>query len=341
MRRRRASVAQCAGAILLAACDPGGPTEPEPSSIGIVIIDHRQMPQPAALRYAVVWSQGGGDLVVTDDGPLDGDGTLATLALPHSSVLARVTPQELVVLSATHQAELEPAYRPRFVIYEDLDQSGDFAPALPDAAGPDHVWGIDGDDGGVAALFDTEAALEALPMEALDRYYAATGGHFSAFVAVSFDLPLDVRPWSPTLEVELDDTDYAALSLGCGRPLFSPQASELTVTLGPGVDPAYCGLFAASCDIAPLSELEPPEISPLSGPGQQRLARCFEHTGLQTLVIAEGHAWCDACACRRDFGYSVFATVAEERPEWWPCGGELPFCAGNDLFSPEAECTPP
>ncbi len=342
MRSLRERAILLALALALAACDPGGPQEPEPSSVELVLFDYRSVQGVEGLRYAVVWALGDEGFFVSDDGPLpDLRRVPVKLELPPESVLARVSPRELIVLSVAHPDVLAPAYRPRFVIYEDLDASGDFAPSLSELSGPDRVWGIDHSFYGMAALLDAEAAIAALPMDALWFYYVSTGGKFSSFVRVSPGDPLTLMSWSSAIEVDLDDTAYAAQSLECGQSSFTPTSGPVTIELDSAVDPALCGLFTRSCTSTELGARPAPEFDEISGVGLARVARCRERDTLQSLVIQERRASCDGCSmytCHEETSYRVLVADVGALPDWWPCGDEVPICTGNDLGSLDVIC---
>jgi hypothetical protein len=328
------------GLALLASCDPGGPSKPEPSAVEVVLSDQRAAPSVAPLRYAVVWTLAQDEFVVTDDGPVGSpeERPLAKLELPSQATLQRLSPVEPLALSTRPSDELARAYRPRVVVYEDVDESADFAPNLRQSAGPDRVLGIDQDDRGIAALLDVEAALEALPMESQSFYYFATGGRFSAFLSVLSGTPLEPVSWSPNLGIVLDDTDYGALSLECLRPSFLPKLADTTIELGTGVDPALCGLFASSCHTSDLNVLPAPDFASAMSDGFERTARCGRRDGLQALTIKERHATCEECLCSNEMGSSVFVADAAQLPAWWPCGSQVPFCAGEELVSLDTAC---
>jgi len=359
----------------LVGCSTGGPKTPEPSSVMVTVywlgapvggltldagvaldggwdggVGLISPTLTSPLRYALLWTTwvegdgGAGRVLATDDGPLpslDESFTLR-LVMPPSDVAQALVPRESITFASPSlgYTVTVPAYYPRLVIYEDVDQDGSFAPDGLDGPAQDRVLGVAYQSADIAAVLDPEAALKAMPEGSVDRYYAATGGRFTPFVqAGSNSSAVD---WQPTLRLTLDGWSYPGLPQGCRRIVADGKRASHAYLVDAAADGVSCAVLTASpevsaCQIVSLQTTDAPTVAPERTLHLWRTARCTRSGDLQLLSVSESvPALVDAggwptyvelgiCAGTVDVGEATYIAAGSALPVWWPCGSQVPW----------------
>ena len=362
---------------LAAACSAGGPKSPEPSSVvvglhwlpppaGVGTVDAglaldggwdggaENVPPTVTspLRYALLWvtragaDGGAGRVLATDDGPLaslDESFTLR-LVMPPADVVRGLVPIESITFlgpmgPSEGSVATVPAYYPKLVIYEDVDQDGSFAPDGLDGPGRDRVLGIAYQSATIAAVLDPDATLKAIGEGFADRYYAASDGRFTPFVEVASDS--SATDWQPTLSLTLDGWSYPGLPQECRRIEASGENATHAYLVDGAAGGVSCAALTSSsavdaCEVVSLQSLTPPAVTPERTLQLWRTAHCARSGDLQLLSVSELVPAVDAggrptfieldiCAGTIDVSENTLVASSSSLPIWWPCGATVPF----------------
>jgi hypothetical protein len=336
-------------AMLLAACSPGSPESPEPCIVRASIVNPYRVEHSHPLRYTTVWTTGsprpgysvlGGGPVTAKTGEFE-----VELRLPPPEVRRSLAPTNDLYL-ATPTADVRSyqvvdAYRPRVVVYEDVNDNEQLDLEPVAGAEADRVLAVDQDYYTMGAVLDVEALLREAAPALVDLYYEATGGRFTAFVPTmgSGDyLYLGTADFAYSLS--LDDSGLALASLQCLRSV-SNRSTTLppNVVLDDALDTALCGLDYGACRSESLEQLPAPPVGTVRSSGTQRQAVCRRREGLEALAVSETHLECERCTCTSQSVLDVFVAPSNALPSWWPCGDEVIYCNSEaSLTSYPSEC---
>jgi hypothetical protein len=320
--------------LILCACGIDQHKVPQSSSARIAATNPLNMIFSSALRGAVVWTSS--SLVVSADVALDLAQASTTVPLTPVSadVENQVTPVESVELSKTTTLSI---YRPRLIVYEDVNGSGVFEPGPPLANGVDVVRAIDqGTAVSVADLLDLDHVLRGLSLEEAQAYYELTDGVYTPFIFVttsSGGLALmrkdDVEP----ISLRLSDSAVPQEELACGRNrvtiygdgtgatrnIHALVAQTLNASL-------VCGVDIPDCHSVDLANLAEPSLTATRTDAFVRLLQCRTDGVIQSLIVQEAERTCNNCVCPMTPLATVYFTDAASAPPWWPCGVSIAFC---------------
>ncbi|MBN1610064.1 MAG: hypothetical protein JW940_25785 [Polyangiaceae bacterium] len=301
------------------------------------------------LRYTTVWTTGsplpgysvlGGGAVNARTGEFQ-----VELGLPSREVSQRLAPTNDLYLytqaADIRSYEVVDAYRPRVVLYEDVNDNEQLDLPRATSAAPDRVLAIDDDYYTMGAVLDVEALLREAAPALVDLYYEATGGRFTAFIPTrgTGDY-VYVGEASFTYTFLLDDSGIAFASLECLRNV-STRSTALppNVVLDDALDTALCGLDYGACRSDELDRLPAPAVSMVSSSGYQRQAVCRRREDLEALAVNERRLGCERCECVSESTLDVFVAAREELPPWWPCGDQVVYCESeSSLTGYPSEC---
>jgi hypothetical protein len=334
--------------LALIACDPGGPTEPEAVQVPVSITTPKDIALVGPMRIAVVWRQAsvtGQHWLSTYDAPLTTSVSSAevTLSLPPKAVLPSLTDTNIAYMNCYENAvgaEL-PVVIPRIVVYQDLDDSGDFNPHLPEGQGIDRIWAVTPGSSTylrIAAFADLDQSLSQLPMEMAECIESYTGGRYSAFF-MGNDYSSYVSPAATKLfaQLYLSPTDSPTVDMGCSYTSASNIYSGDTRTYSGQSTTIDSHVAASTCSSAPwqctqddISSTTLPDFVPWTTwyPGYSRNAYCTTVGTLDVLWAITDVVQCDGCDCtwiENDESWIVDSTTA---PANWPCGRWVEYCEG-------------
>ena len=234
------------------------------------------------------------------------------------------------------------AYRPRFVVYEDVDEDQRLAPSSIEGDGPDRILGADSSFSPIVAyLPNLDLVLEELTTEQFALYEASTDGRYTAFVAARGMLDsLFVSPREDG-SIFLDDGDIGEASVRCLHRLFGATTPPIDVdfTVNDELDPlVVCGTTAGACRSRDLDDVVPP---PFLDDEDELLpgVTCRRNEQLEVLGVSSTRAECEGCQCVSQRSAVAFATTTTSTPTWWPCGEVVPYCRGGALLAFDAGCT--
>ena len=342
-----------AAAFWSAACGLAEQRTPQPSETAVAVYNVLADDTRGNLRLALVWIDD--DLRTTADVPVPpvaAEGGEQTVLLPLRSAagfpIASYQPQETVRIPNT--SLMLSGYRPRVVLYDDVDDNGAFTPDVLGHQGPDRVLGIDNGVTSVCALSDLEAALQMMTLEETDMFYAGTGGIFTPFVQVESGSPLIFLPavFTPIL-ITVSDAPVPREQLHCGRQnvrvydsLTSPslRASGIVdVSLDAST---LCGSNLATCVTEDFSTMPAPDLHAVSSDGHVRILQCRRGTLAEALVIHSGVRVCDSCVCEADLHEDAYFAAPDALPTWWPCGDAIPYCDSSlPMYTIDLLCETP
>lgn len=340
------TIARLTSCLLLFSCEPGGPSQPEPSTALITVKQDLGADPSGPLRLAVVWQQGWGadqHWLTTYDVPtrLGQSHQRATLVLPPAAQRSGLTDRSVgyFACSAADEKLEAPVLFPRIVVYEDLDGSGDLNPDLPLAPGSDRIWGVSTsrtEQSAIAAFSDLEQLLSALPLESAECLRGVTNDTYSAF----FQGRVEKDQWvpsegAPSAFVGLSSSDYARVAMNC------PTGSESVLHISPSnvmgepssrwvessvaTDP--CAEDSAPCTRGAGASLVLPELTSYADRGYKRSAQCYVLGRLDVLLLKEFRLVCEGCSCHWNQRNSSWVADRARLPVGWPCGARLQYCS--------------
>jgi hypothetical protein len=336
---------------LAAGCDVASLRRPQPSSVPISVQSPRAVELTAPLRYAVVFGTVGG-FVVTADGPVTlGDTFPVPLRLPPAGWENSVTPLESVILPSHTSLDV---YRPRLLVYEDLDQSGDFAPASQ-PNGVDRVVAVDNSVGvpslGVVPNLDT--VLANMTLEETAAYYEASGHRYTPFIrvqATSGYLELIEAATADPIRLDIADSPVPAERFVCGRSavyLYGDPltpATHVSIQVDSSLDAAsVCGATIPACTSAVFAGMPAPDFSTLDTQAHRRVVQCRLTDRFQVVIIQDAELRCADCLCNYETTADAYFTAPSNVPDWWPCGtgGTVNYCDSTlPLYDIDAACVP-
>ena len=340
-RRFRAAVVLGAG---VAACNPGGPDEPQAVQVPVAITAADGVIPPSALRLAVVWRKGRGvdqQWISTFDTPVKQVNAtqLATLDLPPKSERVSLSQTSDVYISCSDSEYITaPVLFPRLVAYEDLDSSGDLDPDLPRVPGRDRIWAISRMDSSVYSIVgftDLDQTLAQEPLEAAECIRQTTQGVYTAFFMAQ-NYSSYVSPGGEPLQAALPlaPTDFARVTMGCeGYVDSSPSSySDKTyaaqnVWVDQRVTADVCHDSAIPCSRVEIAALIPESPSNRLYPGYDRQLQCSVVGSLDVLWETESKLDCVGCICtwvETDTSWVAESTLL---PDNWPCGKQVKYCS--------------
>ncbi len=339
-----------AGLLVCPACALD-PVEPAPGLVEVLIERAPEITVTAPIRYAVVWTLSQG-MVVTADGAVGGaEVTEVTvqmpLELPPDADLAELDPLEEIELVSW--GDEYPSFRPRLVVYEDLDRDGAFAPPVLDGGGSDRVLGID--EGQVVAVLDLDAALEELSLEEAGVFYRETGDAFTAFFryweasSSYYDPSIGALG---SVSIDIDDPELAELDLACKRELAAETlyyntehitVDRIDVRIDPLMLSALCGVDFTDCATWDFDVESQPPLAPRTYPRPTREYQCRHNSVLDVLLQREIDVDCEGCDCGWVMTTWRYITLAEDPPGWWPCGESIEYCETEYLTYFDPDCT--
>jgi len=333
-----------ASGALMSACQPGGPSEPEPASVAVRAEAAKRVNPTGPLRLAVIWMTQIGNhpgWVTTLDEPIEQVNATqrVSLQLPPISARASIIERSEVDIECGEDADYFTAsvVVPRFVVYEDLDHNGTFNPNIPSLSGTDRVWAVTAPKSGATSLVafeDLDAALSQQPTEIAECVREKTGGPYTAFFMGNYYTGY-VTPTAASLAValELTDTDYARVTLGCDTSVSSYPYDYTPTTIASRtaiIDTPATGITCVgspfTCSEGDVSASLPSSLSSLQYPGYTWAATCTASGSLDVLWTFEYALKCDGCTCswtENDAAWVVESTAA---PVTWPCGKALKYC---------------
>ncbi len=334
-------------ATLLVACQPEAQPTYEPGRVTLQLSIAESLVLEHPLRIATVWvvqedeEDAPLEYLVTDDRSVTST-TVALTLEPPSARLDELTPTESIGFGFNFTSTARgSAYRPRFMIYEDLNDNGGFDVESIEDGAPDRIVGGDSSfNAFVAYVLRLDSVLSQLSTEQYAAYEVASGGAYTPFVGVigTFD-DLAIAP-PRVASIPLSDSDVPRASVYCRHQLFGIEAPpvDAAVLVNPPLDPlVVCGTNATSCEAATLMSLPAPvvvdeEDEPLAG------VTCRRNAQLEMLTFYAERVACDGCACVRDRSVEAFATTATAAPDWWPCPATIPYCIEGPVAAFTSTC---
>ena len=336
-------------AAVLAACSVDSGSLPRSSSVAITVHSATPMSSAAPLRYAVVFIYPG-DFVVTADGPIAADETITVpLTTPFDRWEQMVTPLETAILPSNTSLDV---YRPRIVVYEDIDQSDDFAPNVV-AGGVDRIVAIDSGSSStsVAAVPDLDTVLSKMTFEETEAYYAASGDRYTPFIrvqAASGYLELTNAARAGPVRLDLAESPIPGEHFVCGRSavyLYGDPlapATHVSVLLDSGIDPGeVCGATIPACATIAFADLPAPDFSESPDQAHRRVVQCRANERFQVVVIQEADMNCNTCVCNYSDTAAAYFANPLALPTWWPCNVSVGICESSlPLYELDAACVP-
>ena len=283
-----------------------------------------------------------------------GFATLDDIALTSTTVPA---PVRLRVPPASHETAIvfqapfanangamliEPV---RFALYDDLDGSE----SLQDGdgiVGPDQVLAVDEPPRGYGWVPELEEQLALQQLPSVSVYYDLTDDRYTAFVPLFrfSDGSVTLDASTTSVSVDVSQVTRASTRLACGENFTLPRTEDiLRLWVGDALDPeAVCGLQVADCTSVRLEELEPSEFLPPAGDARDGvITQCRRRGAIETVVVERDRQICRPadCACDRFAEVQAIVTATTARPDWWPCGDTIPYCASSrPLYRADPPC---
>lgn len=338
--------------LLLAApaCDAGGPTEPEGTTVQLTLVNPADIERPESLRLAVVWRTGESLpptwITTFDHGLSDTEqGHRVSVEPPKDMPLSGALAPLSIVLQSPDStsdgwpavcAELSdqswPGASPAWVVYQDLNQNEHL-----DVEDADRIWGVtDFGDQHLAVFADYEQALSEVSLEASECLRQATGGGFSPFVSGQLSGAYFYASPTPATEftLPLNPTGYPGRFLRCGASSVSTSEESPTIlSVASDVLPDVCTNDPTSCSRVEYDSDWEGQTQAFSIPGDYRWTGCVTTGALEVLWILDEQLECEGCSCvqhRQDRGWVV---SADARPADWPCGDTVPICATTQVLT--------
>lgn len=334
--------------LTLCACGIETHRSPQPSSVQVSLAN----PYELAIKHPLVSA-----VVITTPDPHDrdhasvgADQTGATLTLePLSSALEnQVTPAETAALDSNENLSV---YRPRLIVYEDVDNDQQFNPTPPLGTGVDQVRAIDeGSAVTVAAVLGLDHTLQGLTLEEQEAYYQLTGGIYTPYIFVSGssgNLALIRADEVGPIQLALSDSPVPQQELSCGRGRVSVYGDGtgatrnihalVSLTLDPYI---ACGVDIPDCTGVDLPNWPAPALDTSHNtPAFVRLTQCRTNGVIQTLIVQEATRTCSSCVCPMTSLATVYFADGASTPPWWPCGAAIPFCDSTlPLYYMDTSC---
>ena len=332
--------------LALCACSIETHRSLQPASVQVSLANPYQLTKSPLVSAVVITTPDPHD---RGDAPLLAGQTGATLILdPLSSDLEnRVTPAETVELDSN---EILTVYRPRLIVYEDVDNDQQFNPKPPLGTGVDEVWAIDeGSAVTVAAVLGLDNTLSELTLEEQEAYYQLTGGVYTPFIFVSGSsgrLALTRLDQIGPIQLALSDSPVPQEELSCGRGRVSVYGDGTGATrnihalVALTLDSAVaCGVDIPDCTSVDLPNLPAPALDATRTPGSVRLTQCRTNGVIQALIVQEAKRTCSNCVCPMTPLATVYFADGASVPPWWPCGAAVPFCDSTlPLYYMDTSC---
>ena len=329
----------------VAACNPGGPEEPQAVQVPGAITAADGVIVPPALRLAVVWRKGLGvsqQWISTFDVPVDRVNAtqLATLDLPPKSERTLLSQKSNVYVSCNDAEYITaPVLFPRLVVYEDIDSSGDLDPDLPRVPGRDRIWAISRMDSSVYSIVgftDLDQTLAQEPLEAAECIRQTTQGVYTAFFMAQ-NYSSYVLPGGEPLQAEspLSPTDFARVIMGCEgyvdsspNNYYSDQTyAAQNVWVDQQVTADVCHDSAIPCSRVEVATLIPESPSNRLYPGYDRELQCTVVGSLDVLWEVESKLECDGCLCSWVETDTSWVAESSQLPANWPCAKQVKYCS--------------
>ncbi len=323
--------------LVVAGCDPGGPTKPEAINVTFHLANPLGIERPEALRLAVVWKTGQGTgspwLTTYDVAVADAQqGQSVRVELPEGVTLGAL-PEPVAIrfrCAAWTEARTWPGVRPLWVVYEDLDRNQRL-----EGVGVDRIWAMtDFSSSHLVAFADFDRALAEVSIEDAECLRAVTGGGFSPFVSGSGAQSFNVSA-TPSSDFTLivNPSDFPQVLLTCPAPYSvaqTPAPEPRRLAVAPGIELDGC-TDDATCTHVTYDSDWAAAIQPIHAPGFFRFARCVVAGAAEVLWIRERRSECNDCACilhSQDRGWAVSRA---DRPSDWPCGDSVEICSATSL----------
>jgi hypothetical protein len=329
----------------IAACNAGGPEQPESAQVPVAISAAEGVVPSTPLRLAVVWRQGSGATqrwISTFDVPVDKVNAtqFATLDLPSKSERASLSQASDVYISCSDAEYITaPVIFPRLVVYQDADASGDLDPDLPTAPGHDRIWGISGTDSSVFAIVgftDLEQTLAGVPLEGAECIREITQGRYTAFfMAQNYSSYVSPAGEPLATEVELSPTEFASVTMGCqgyeysslnnyySDKTYAPQ----NVWVDANVKEDLCQGNANPCARVDIGAKLPDSLYNSLYPGYDREFLCSVVGSLDVLWEMESKLDCDRCSCSWVETDTSWVAESTQLPDNWPCAKQVKYCS--------------
>jgi hypothetical protein len=285
---------------------------------------------PGPLWGAVVWV-GAGGLETTAVAPLQADGGVV-LFVEAPADFAQLDAGPIDVLTF----EGVGVYRPRLIVFEDVNHSGTFDFDGLDAGAGDRVVGVDVIESEAYAP-NPDAMLQAFSPEETDSYYAATGGVFTPYLRVTLNSQdtLDLDAPAP-VPISLTEGPAADVDLACqrGESLSSLSLEQVldapeSVVINAGLNAAQlCGKAASIC-VQESLDGQAPEVTPVQLDDRVLFVQCQAVDELESVITVEAVDSCDGCNCNWTTTAQAYVVASSARPSWWPCGVGVEYCQGS------------
>ncbi|MBN1962015.1 MAG: hypothetical protein JW841_13800 [Deltaproteobacteria bacterium] len=331
----------------LHACEVGQIRHPRPSTVPVVIIGSRSYTPAAPLRYAVIFNYPS-SFKVTDDGPATIETIMQVpLNTPDIDWENYVTPLETAILPTRTSINI---YRPRIVVYEDIDESGDFLPTSI-LHGVDRIVAIDSSVGlpAVAVIPYLDKVLKRMTLEESAAFYAASGNLYTPFIrvlAANGYLELLEATDDNIIRLDLSDSPIPAERFVCnrsavylyGNPLT--PSNDLVINVDNTLDAtAICGATIPSCITLNFSDTESPNLNIYDTQAYRRVVQCRMTENFEVINIQSAELNCVDCLCSYKTTAQSYFAKANEVPDWWPCGDPISYCDSNlPLYNIDASC---
>lgn len=338
MRRHHASWIAIGLAV---ACVPDEQTAKAPLPVRVSIDGRERLMFEHPLRLALLFRAGTATIAAADVPIPEGTNELE-LSLAEAPRTQEMAQETLEVIEILYLPALL-ARRPQLVVYEDLDESGDFAVDIDRPAGVDRTFGI-------AFLPELEQRFRALTFGQVDAYYQATGGRFSEFVRTLPQAPQTGRIYLQNhqvpIPIELDLSGRSENDLACFRTgtfnqsMNFPVSNERRVFVGGGLELIdACGTELGLCEPADLGSIEPPPIALVETATVVRRVQCRARGELAAYLVEEARPECVDCRCGWGLDTDVYFARTSSVPPWWPCGMEVETCtASAPLYQLVPDC---
>lgn len=316
-------------------CSLDVPEAPLGGPLEVTIADPDQLaPGAAALRVVHLWSTREGHVAGVDVPLLAGEsGLVLELTTPDEALWASLAPAGLVY------PQRFPVTPTRIAVYDDLDGSGGFDPAI------DRVLGLNQTRTPIV-LRDVDAILYEFAEAQVDEYYALTDGRYTWLLvgATLGGVSYDGLPGSPAIPVTLVDDPTLGARLQC--PPAADQSDwpsweeVLAVLFGAtkvhadqGLDPvAVCG-GVATCLSENFERLGDPAAVP------DTVRWCRQNGTLEALIAFSNRETCTDCECVIEIQTEAWVAAVGKTPSWWPCGSDVSWCeSGAPLLNVVDAC---
>lgn|GEM_PF-2998945 len=336
-------------ALILVACEPGGPTDPEPIEVPVQLVAPKGVTIAGPIRIAVVWRLGSDERpnwlsTFDEELPNLSATTNVWFDLPTRAERPALKDVSLAYLACDEENEIlvgGPVAIPRLVAYQDLDGSGDFDPDLPLNPGSDQVLAVTPSANSnqyIAAFTDLDGVLSRVPMEYAECVRAFTSDRYSAFLAVSQHSDyVWAQPGPLSARLDLAPNRFAAVAMGCSSSdvfALSNQSSLVTQSQSSRVDvridPSPCINAPWQCSRLEVESLGlPTQPANLSYPGFSHSYICTAVGDFDVLWLTENTIDCEGCKCDWLQTRQSWVVHATRPPADWPCGSTVRYCGAR------------